>query len=132
MRVVFDTNIYVSAFVFTESRADEAWLGTLRRGWTLVVSPALLVELSRVLRDKFAWEEERILAAGRRIVEVAETVRPDTTSHVVRDEADNRVLECAVDGKAERIVTGDKGLLKLGSFQGIPICKLADFLALLR
>ena len=44
------------------------------------------------------------------------------------DPADNRILECAAQAKSDYLVTGDTGLLSLGSFEEIPIVKVADFL----
>jgi len=60
--------------------------------------------------------------------DMAEVVRPKRSIHVLADEPDNRSLECAVVGGAERIVTGDKTMLALRSFQGIPIVPLRSYL----
>jgi predicted nucleic acid-binding protein len=56
-------------------------------------------------------------------------VQPSKTLAVLVDEPDNRILECAVAGRADKIVTGDKELLHLGSFEGISIVRLRDYLA---
>lgn len=47
------------------------------------------------------------------------------------DPDDNRVLECAVAAGSRYIVSGDRDLLNLGSYAGIPILRVSDFLALL-
>ena len=47
------------------------------------------------------------------------------------DESDNRYLECAVEGGAQYIISGDKHLLELGEYRGIAIVSAADFIALL-
>ena len=57
---------------------------------------------------------------------VAEIVSVKSKVTLCKDEADNRVLECALDGKADCIVTGDKDLLSLMSFKGIKIVKVSD------
>lgn len=49
-------------------------------------------------------------------------------SVINEDPQDNRVLECAVDGEAEYIITGDKHLLNLKSYKGIKILKVKEFL----
>ena len=59
---------------------------------------------------------------------MAEVVRPKRSIHVLADEPDNRILECSVAGGADLIVTGDKGMLALGSFQGISIVPLRSYL----
>lgn len=61
--------------------------------------------------------------------EVAEWVRPTRRLNVTAEEADNRILECAFAGGAEVIVTGDHGLLQLGSFKGIAIVTLREDLS---
>ena len=70
-------------------------------------------------------EAERIIIAMR---ELAEIIQPRTRITACEDEKDNRVLECAIDGGAEYIVTGDLHLLKLGLFNGIKIMTVMDFL----
>ena len=60
---------------------------------------------------------------------VAEIVKPDISLHVItEDPDDNRVLECAAKGNADYIVTGDRHLLKLGSYEAIPIVTVRQFL----
>ncbi len=54
-----------------------------------------------------------------------------TSIEICRDPDDNKFLEIAIDGKADHIISGDKDLLALNPFQGIPIIKPADFIALL-
>ena len=56
-------------------------------------------------------------------------MRPTQHLSVAAQEADNRILECALAGRAEVIVTGDKGLLRLGTFEGIGIVTLRDYLS---
>jgi predicted nucleic acid-binding protein len=47
---------------------------------------------------------------------------------VLRDDPDNRILECAAAARADLIVTGDEALLALGAFEGVRIVRLADYL----
>ena len=61
--------------------------------------------------------------------ELAEIVTPRRRLKVLRDEPDNRILECAVAGKADVVVTGDQAMLRLGSYRRIRILSLKDFLA---
>jgi uncharacterized protein len=59
----------------------------------------------------------------------AELVKLGMRLRVLKDDADNRVLECAVEGHAESIVSGDRHLLDLKEFRGIPIVRVSDFLS---
>lgn len=128
MRVVFDTNIFVSALVFPGGRAEAAMHRILDGKDVLLLSPAILDEVLRVLADKFARDKEELSRVAVLLGDMAEVVRPRRSIHVLADEPDNRILECAIAGRAGRIVTGDKGILALGSFQGIPIVRLVSYL----
>ena len=64
-----------------------------------------------------------------RLETVAEIVEPEEVLDVIaEDPDDNRVLECAVKGRADLIVSGDRHLLKLGSYQGIAIVTVRQFM----
>lgn len=67
-------------------------------------------------------------AAVRHVAAVATVLKPGCRISVVVDEPDNRILECAVTGNAEMIVTGDRHLLDLERYEGIEIVTLAVFL----
>jgi putative PIN family toxin of toxin-antitoxin system len=129
VRVVFDTNIYVSALTFAGGRGEQAPRLAIEERIELLVSPAILVELARILREKFGWSEDRINDACRLIGAAATPVRPKARLSILPDEPDNRILECAAEGSADQIVTGDKHLLALGSYGGAKILRLSSFLA---
>lgn len=128
MRVVFDTNIFVSALAFPGGRADVAIARVLDGEDQLIVSPAIIDEVLRVLADKFARDLEELSRIAVLLTDMALVVRPKRSIHVLADEPDNRILECAVAGLADRIVTGDKAMLALGSYKGITIVTLAAYL----
>lgn len=128
MRVVFDTNVFVSAFIVSGSRGEQAVLLAHRRKVILYTSVPILTETARVLREKFGQSEQDITAALKMIGRVAMIVRPVRGIAILEDAPDNRILECAVTGEVDLVVTGDDDLLRLGQFEGIPIVRLADFL----
>ena len=131
MRVVFDTNIYISALVIPGGNAEEAYVKALRGNFELFTSVAILTETVRVLQIKFEWTEDRIRQAIRNISETATVLRPRPTLHRLKDEPDNRILECAIAAQADWIVTGDRHLLVLKRHANSAIISLADFLAAL-
>ena len=128
MRVVFDTNIFVSALVFPGGRAEAAMHRILDGHDALLLSPAILDEVLRVLAEKFTRDKEELSRVAVLLGDMAKVLRPKRSIHVLADEPDNRILECAVAGGADRIVTGDKTILALGSFQGISIVPLRMYL----
>lgn len=59
---------------------------------------------------------------------IGERVEPQWQVHLLTDEADNRILECAQTGHADSIVTGDQALLALGQYEGVSILSLKKYL----
>ena len=128
LRVVLDTNIYIAAFGHPKGRNATLWAAALAGRYRLLTSPAIVRELARVLRTDLEWQEEHIQARIRVVAQVAELVSPHTALRVVTaDPADDRILECAVDGKADLIVSNDHHLLDLGSYKDIAIVAGPDF-----
>jgi putative PIN family toxin of toxin-antitoxin system len=104
--VVLDTNIYVSAFNGRRRRNFKIWQAAVQGRFHILVSPAIVNELARVLRDGFQWQEPQVQQMLRTIVKVAEVVSPQKRlSEVVRDPDDNHILECAAgrQGGSHRI-----------------------------
>lgn len=128
MRVVFDTNIFVSALTLIGGRADQALTRVVDGTDRLILSKAVLGELLTGLARKFSRDPEELARVAVWLGDIAEWVRPVQRLEVAADDADNRILECALAGRAEVIVTGDKGLLQLGTIEGIRIETLRDYL----
>lgn len=127
-QVVFDTNIYISAFITPGGRGEEAYQQAMAGGIQLFSSVPILTEMAEKLQGKFRWEAERVKAAVRHVAAVATVLKPDKRLAVLADDPDNRILECAVAASAETIVTGDRHLLDLKTYEGIEIVTLAVFL----
>jgi len=129
VKVVLDTNVYISAILF--GRKPEEIRKLSQKGKIeLLVSEAIIAEVAGVLRKKFDWESWQISQVIDEIREIAILVIPHQTLSVIKeDKDDNRILECAVEGKAYYIISGDKRhLLPLKEYQGIKILSPAEFL----
>jgi len=128
VRIVLDTNVFISGIFFTgpPHRILLAW----RDGKVqLLVSAAILDEYHRV-KDELASQFPGVdLQPFLQLLTVqADVIQPPPFAPVIQeDPSDDRFLECAVAGKADCIVSGDKHLLKLAEFQGIPVMKPAAF-----
>lgn len=103
MKVVFDTNLFVSAFLVPGSKGEQAFLRAQRRKVLLFSSVSILTETARVLRDKFSQSEKDITAALKLIGRAAMIVRPVRKVTVLEDVRNNRILECAVTVAADLI-----------------------------
>jgi len=129
MRVVFDTNIFVSAFVIPGSLAEKAILKIIEGKDVLLLSREILDELLSVLATKFSRDKEEISRVAVTLTDMAEWVEPRLRICELEDDPDNRVLECAVFGKADRIITGDKEMLRLRGYHDTKIISLRAYLS---
>ena len=129
MRVVADTNILVSALLFGGT-SEQVFLAGLRGEIQLLTSLSLLEEFERVLKKKFSLDIRLVREIIEEVRAVAEIVEVSTHIKAIScPDEDNRVLECAVDGKADFIVTGDtRHILPLKEHSGIKILSPSEFL----
>jgi putative PIN family toxin of toxin-antitoxin system len=130
VRVVLDTNVVVSALLFTgiSSKLLPLWQDNVI---TVLLSRAILEEYLRVLSyPKFKLSEGDIKGLiEEELLPYVETVKPGRRLCVVdRDPSDDKFIECAVAGKARVIISGDKDLLSIGRYQRILIQSPAQFL----
>jgi uncharacterized protein len=133
VRVVLDTNIIISGLNFKGNEREI--LDSSRRGvFDLYLSESILIEVARVLVRKFAWGEEEVLRISAILRSRATLVVPTVrVSAISADEADNRILECAVEARAHCLITGDRRhLLPLQEYEGIKIVTSSQFLKILR
>ena len=131
MRVVFDTNVYISAFVIPGSLSDDAYSRARLGDVDLFTSVAILTELASKLREKFDWNEDRIRTALKAISRTARVVKTTPHLSIVRDPTDNRILECAETVDADLIVTGDPHLLRLRRVGHAGVVRVSTFLRIL-
>ena len=130
MRYVFDTNVIVSALLFENGKPAQALRYALVNG-DVLLSLELLEELNEVLgRERFnryvtSEEREEFLEA---LVERAVLVEIIEKVQECRDPKDDKILELAVNGEANYIISGDKDLLILHPFRGVLIIAADEFL----
>jgi putative PIN family toxin of toxin-antitoxin system len=119
--VVFDTNILFSATGWRGNPfqcVERARAGQVEA----VTCPELLEELAEKLELKLGLSPERTAEALADYLSFLRVVSiPKILDAVPRDREDNAVLECAIEGRAEFVVSGNKDLLSLGTFRGIRI-----------
>ncbi|MGA2076953.1 MAG: putative toxin-antitoxin system toxin component, PIN family [Terriglobia bacterium] len=130
MRTVLDTNVLISALLLRDSVTRRAFDAAFAKGKVLV-SFELLAELNSVLsRKRFRKyvDETDVRRFAAALLREAEWVNVVTSITTCRDQADDKILALALDGKATCIVTGDNDLLALDPFRGIRIQRPDQFL----
>ena len=132
MRLVFDTNIIISALLFEGSKPSKAFYIGLKQG-VILFSSSTLTELEEVLwrskLDPYISHEERRKFLTSFILHTTPVEVNETISEC-RDPKDNMFLELAVCGKADFIVSGYKDLLILNPFRNIQIVSPDSFIKL--
>ncbi len=126
-RVVLDTNILVSALIYG-GKPEQIYDLALDKQLTAVISPILLSELTEILIKKFKFELSRIEQLEKITKNNFTVVNPSKIITLVKDDDDNRVLEAALEGGCDYIVTGDRDLLDLKMFKNIKIVPPEVFL----
>jgi putative PIN family toxin of toxin-antitoxin system len=128
MRVVIDTNVFISAALKDKSLPALAAHTVERRG-SLLKSEATECQLFEVLSREHlaALIDPASLKWLKKFMAKAEMVVIKNSIRACRDSTDDKFLELAVDGRADLIISGDKDLLALNPFEGIPIVDPAAF-----
>lgn len=130
-RVVFDTNVYISALLFSgipRKLLRKADIGVFQ----LIVSKQILAEVHGVLQVKFDYETEQLEIIKNLLLSMSLIVEPKKkVNRITVDLPDNRILECAEEGNADYIVSGDKHLLRLGKYKKIKIISPSEYITVL-
>ena len=129
LRVVLDTNVLISAILFggkPRQILEKAIRGEIR----LCLSEPILEELNGVLQiSKFCYSPEMVQFILTELIGIADFVNPTEALHVIlEDPEDNKILECAVEAKANYIITGDLHLLKINKYLNIEVLNTGAFL----
>jgi putative PIN family toxin of toxin-antitoxin system len=133
-----DANVLVSAILSPRGTPAQILTAWRAEHFDLVISDAILAEIGRVLRypkiaKRHRWSEGQLQAFLDGLAHVAiRTPGTLTLAVITEDPPDDRYLECAVEGEAAYIVSGDQLLLRLGAYQAIPILTPRTFLEVLQ
>jgi putative PIN family toxin of toxin-antitoxin system len=128
VNVVFDSNIFISALVFPGGRAEQAVLAVADGKCGLTLSKPIILEVLDVLARKFGRDADDLARTSVFLADLGHLVNPRKTIRALADEADKRILECAVAGHTDLIVTGDKAMLALAKYRNVEIITLKEFL----
>jgi putative PIN family toxin of toxin-antitoxin system len=122
MKIVFDTNVYLHA-VKPGGYGDRV-LRTIaqRQDIELFISLDILLEIRSKLETKFDYNREQSAGFLKHIRSIATEVEPTRrVDGVLKDADDHKILECALEADADCIVTADREMLKLKTFESISI-----------
>ena len=136
IKIVVDTNVIVSAYLVPGGKPAGILSLAKAAEVDIFLSPQIIKEIERILLSaKLAKIHKATPKETRRFIKALEEVV--TVTHgalevdvIADDPDDNKILACALEAKAEFIISGDRHLLDLGEYQGIKIVNAATFLDL--
>jgi len=132
IRAVLDTNVIISA-LFWNGNPSRILDKGFESKFIIVTSGAIINEIERVLLEKFKLLPQDISEFHEIFISRFEVINPQIriASAVPRDPTDDKIVECAVDGSASFIVTGDNDLLTLKQYKDIAIITPSAFIKLI-
>jgi len=130
LKVVLDTNIYLSGIIFGGNSRHILDL-VIDKKIIAITSPAILLEISQKLEKKFKWSKKQVLVTIRTLAKTVMVIRPKKRLNIVKaDKNDNKIIEAASAGVADYVITGDKHLLQLKKYHHIKIIFPVEFLSI--
>lgn len=128
MKVVFDTNILIAAFL-TEGLCSGLLIRARKHDFDLILSDDILREFKGILKKKFKISSSDISEITDIITEAASEIfhKVSSAPRICRDPNDDMIIACAFDASADYIVTGDEDLLTLKKFNNIIILNPRNF-----
>lgn len=128
IKVCLDSNIFISALLF-DGKPEKILFMASGKKVKITVSPAIIEEVKKNLVKKFHRPETEVRELVKAITSISQIVIPKRKLKVLRYKPDNKVLEAALEGEVDYLITGDrKHLLPLKQFKGIPIVTPDQFL----
>jgi putative PIN family toxin of toxin-antitoxin system len=132
LRVIYDTNVIVSAILKPGSIPASLVALCLEGSLKIILSPQILEEYREVLkRPKFGFDPGAVDTFLHDLEKACQMVYPTKRLDCALDEDDNRFLECAEEARANFIVTGNRKHFPMSEFKGTKIVSPAEFAALL-
>jgi len=123
-KVVFDTNVLISATLWDNSVAQKFLFRCIRENIQIFSSQEIIEEYKRILKRDFDYNEQEIGEILEIVLQFVILVIPSKKIDVIKEDADdNKIVECAIESNAEYIISYDKHLLKLKEYQRIKIIR---------
>lgn len=131
-KIVPNTNVIISS-IFWRGKPYQLMRKGIEGKCTLVTSMPIVDEVVSKLRSKFHLPEDKIGALVDVLLTFLTLVEPRAELNAVKaDPSDNKIIECAVGGNAEYIVSGDTHLLEMFEYKGIKIVTPSQILGILK
>jgi len=123
-KIIFDTNVLISATLWDNSVAQKFLLKCIRENVQIFSSQEILEEYKEILARDFDYNEQEIGEILERVIQFVTLITPREKVEVIKEDPDdNKIVECAIESNAEYILSYDNHLLKLKEYKGIKIVR---------
>src|SRR3989344_7221401 len=124
IKFVFDTNILISSTLWDGSVAQKLLFKCITENIQIFSSQEIIEEYQKILKRDFDYSDEEIADITEKVLQFISLVNPNIKVNAVKEDADdNKIIECALESKADYILSYDKHLLNLKEFRGIKIVR---------
>ena len=132
IKIVFDTNILISSTLWDESVAQKLLFKLIEQDAVIFSSTEILEEYQKILKRDFDYSDEEVANIMEKVLQFITLVNPCIKVNVIKEDADdNKIIECALEGKADYIISYDKHLLNLKEYKKIKIVKPEEIMSLI-
>jgi len=122
MKIVVDTNFLVSATQWDYSVSHKLLQKLIINNVEIFTTKEILDEFTEVLKRDFLYKEEEVKSILEKVIQFLNLVTPSIKVNIIKEDSeDNKIIECALESKAEYIISYDKHLLNIREYQGIKI-----------
>jgi len=131
MKIVFDTNVLISATLWDNSVAQKFLFKCIQENTQIFSSQEIIEEYKEILARDFGYNKQEIGGILERVLRFVTLVIPSKKINAVKEDADdNKIIECAIEADAEYIISYDNHILRLKEYQGIKIVRPEEALGL--
>ncbi|MBC7334181.1 MAG: putative toxin-antitoxin system toxin component, PIN family [Actinobacteria bacterium] len=128
IKVVLDTNVFISAILFKGKPAKIFEMGIFEGKIEISISPEILAELVGKLKYKFGIDESLLIEIKDYLSSKLNYILPEYETRICRDTDDNKIIDLAISSNSNYIITGDKDLLEIKKYKGVRIVRPEEFL----
>ncbi len=131
MKIVADTNFLISATQWDYSVSHKLLIKLIKNNDIIFSTKEILDEFAEVLERDFLYNKEEITNILEKVLQFLTLVTPTKKIDIVKDDLDdNKIIECAIESKADYIISYDKHLLNIKEYQGIKIVRPEEIIGI--
>lgn len=123
-KFVFDTNILISSTIWDGSVAQKLLYKLIEQNAVIFSSTEILAEYQEILKRDFDYSDKEVADIMEKVLQFITLINPRIKVNAVKEDVDdNKIIECALESKADYIISYDKHILNLKKYKEIKIVR---------